>query len=120
MTEVRLLPTDQVIAAATAEVEITDPKGHVIKLRKAGALAQFKFAEALGESASNGVCFRMAYPLVFIASIDGMPVSLRNKLQIEALLQRLDDDGLAAVSEAAVEHYGRQDPEADKDELKKS
>lgn len=112
-------PTQQVVAKAVSEVIETDPKGRVIKFRKPGVLAQFHLIEALGVTAQNPVYMGMAMPLLFVAEIDGDPVMPPNtKREVEALIQRLDTEGVNFVAETVQEKFGQQDPEKDKATLK--
>lgn len=112
-------PSAQVIAQANAEVIVTDASDRTIKLKKPGVLAQYRLIDALGESAKNRVYTSMVLPLIFVAEIDGEPVSVPNtKLEIEALIQRLDEAGINAVNKGVAEHFGGGDPEADKAALK--
>jgi hypothetical protein len=61
----------------------------------------------------------MVLPLLFVAGInDDRLTALSTKREVEALIQRLDDDGVAAVMEGVQKHWGPQDPEADKAALK--
>lgn len=111
-------PSEELVAAAKAEAEVLDARARVIKLRKPGVLAQYRLVETLGESASNQVYMSMVLPLIYVASIDGVPTNARNKMQIEALIQQLDEEGIKAVMEGVQEHFGSPDPEADKASLK--
>lgn len=112
-------PSEQLIAKASQEVEVTDAKGRKILLRKPGVLAQFRLVEALGDSAKNQTYVGMVLPLIFVASIDGVFVPpLEKKAHVEALISRLDDDGISAVMEAVQGNFAAADPEAAKEELK--
>ena len=114
-------PTEQVIAAAAQEHVVTDSAGRVFKLRKPGVLAQFRLVEALGgETASNPVYMGMVFPLIFVAEISGDPVATpTTKRQVEALIQRLDTDGVNFVAQKVEELFGQQTPDEDKNRLKK-
>lgn len=113
-------PSAQLVADAAKERTIHDESGRAIKLRKPGVLAQFRLVEALGDASANQVYMGMTLPLLYVASIDGEEVEpLTSKARVEALIQRLDEHGVGAVATAVVEHYGRANPEADKDRLKK-
>lgn len=108
-------PSAQLVKKATAEVVVVDVRGRSITLKKPGVLAQFRLVEILGDAAKNEVYMGMVLPLIFIAAIDGelvpQPV---NKLQVEGLIQRLDEDGINAVMAGVQEHFGRVDPEGSK------
>jgi hypothetical protein len=114
-------PSEQAVAKAAETVTIQDAKGRSIVLRKPGVLAQYRLIEAIGaQAAENTVYVSMVLPLIYIASIDDdlltMPV---NKLQIDGLITRLDEDGIAAVMHGVQEHFGSSDPAADKAAIKK-
>lgn len=112
-------PSEQLIAKASAEVVLTDPGGRVIKLRRPGVLAQFRLVEALGDTAQNAVYMGMVMPLIFVAEIDGDTVTPPNtKREVEALIQRLDTEGVNFVAVSVQEQFGRPDPEQDKAALK--
>lgn len=113
-------PTQQVIAKANAETIVTDATGRVIKIKKPGVLAQYRLVEIVGaEAAKNDVYMSMVLPLIFVAEIDDKPLPQpRSKAEVDALIQRLDEDGIAAVMKGVQEAFGNADPEADKAALK--
>jgi hypothetical protein len=112
-------PSEQVVAQAKAEVTITDEQGRSIVLRKPPILAEYRIVEAMGDSAMNAVYHAMVAPLIFVSSINGDEVELpTTKRQIEALIQRLDHDGIKAVNKSVQENWGVKDPEAEKDSRK--
>jgi hypothetical protein len=121
MTTVTINPSEQLIKAATAEVTVTDAKGRVLTLRKPGVLAQYRLIEAIGaEAAKNEVYMAMTMPLIYVASIDGSAVIMpTNKRQVDALIQQLDEEGVAAALTGVQANFGVADAEADKDALKK-
>ncbi|PKN07938.1 MAG: hypothetical protein CVU24_17995 [Betaproteobacteria bacterium HGW-Betaproteobacteria-18] len=117
MTKVTVNPTpsEQIVKAASADVLVTDKRGRSFKLKKPGVLAQFRLVEALGDVAKNEVYMGMVLPLIFIVAIDDDPVvQPASKLQVEALIQRLDEDGIEAVMNGVQEHFGQADPAASK------
>jgi hypothetical protein len=108
-------PSEQIVKAASADVLVTDKRGRSFKLKKPGVLAQFRLVEALGDVAKNEVYMGMVLPLIFIVAIDDDPVvQPTSKLQVEALIQRLDEDGIEAVMNGVQEHFGQVDPAASK------
>jgi hypothetical protein len=116
-----LKPSQEVVAKAIAEIAVTDSAGRTIKLKKPGVLAQFRLVEIMGDTASNQTYMGMVLPLIFVTSIDGDPVfPPTSKLQVEALIQRLDEHGVDAVLTGVNANFGGADPDADKDALKKS
>lgn len=116
--KVELTPSADLVNNARATVTVTDAKGRAIVLRKPGVLAQYRLVETLGASASNEVYMSMVLPLIYIESIDGDVVSTAKRLQIDALIQRLDEEGIKAVMEGVQANFGAPDPEADKAALK--
>jgi len=60
----------------------------------------------------------MCLPLIYVAAIDDDDrIPMTTKREIEALIQRLDEEGIAAVSIAVEKHFGEQTPEEDKAKL---
>lgn len=113
-------PTAQVIAKAVSEVSVTDSKGRTITLRKPGILAQYRIIETMGKSADIETYRGMVTPLIWISAIDGDAVAQPvNKLQLEALISRVGDEGLEAVVKGIIQHFGEQDADADKAAIKK-
>lgn len=113
-------PSQQLVAQAKAEVSTTDGRGRVIKLQKPSPLAKLRFFEAMGESSSNPLWGNTVAPLMYVAAIDGEPVPTPiTKLQIEALYQRLDDDGMEAIGEALPGNFGLGKSEVDENAVKK-
>lgn len=96
----------QILAAANATFEEKDARGRILTLKKPALLVQFRLTEAMGpEAAENGAYRAMCLPLMWVTAIDGEPVILPStKLEIEALIQRLDDDGFLAI-QAGIEKY---------------
>lgn len=91
-------PSEQLVRKAMQDETITDSAGRQLKMRKPGVLAQYRLIEALGDLASNQTYMQMVNPLLYLAAIDGDAVFMPgNKREVEALIQRLDDHGLAEV-----------------------
>jgi hypothetical protein len=100
-------PTQQAVARAAAAHDIIDNLGRIITLKKPGVLAQFRIVEIMESSAKNEVYMAMVMPIIFVAAIDGDPVLMPNsKREVEALISRLDDEGVDAVHKGVVEHFG--------------
>ena len=113
-------PSQQILAKGAESFTVRDSKGRAIVLKKPGVLAQFRLVEALGDTAQNEVYVRMVLPLIYVSEIDGNFVaSPTKKIQVEALIQQLDEHGIAAVLDGVSEHFGASDPEADKTAIKK-
>lgn len=113
-------PSQQLINKADASVTIDTPNGLQVTLRKPGVLSQFRLVKMLGEAAKNQVYVGMVLPITYITGIDGKPVNYpNNEREIEALITRLDEDGVTAVMQAVDEHFGAQSkPEEIREEVK--
>ncbi len=102
--------TDNVTSIDSAKpksVTVTDTRGRVITLKKPGALAQYRIVEVAGDSAANGTYMAMVLPLIFVTAIDAEAVyQPTSKMQLEALIQRLDEDGIAAVMKGVSADFG--------------
>lgn len=124
-TEVQteLTPSQELIKAANAEYSVTDARGRVIVLRKPPFLAQYKQVEMVGgELAANRVYMSMILPTLYVISIDGDAVTQpKTKLQLDALISRLDEDGMNAAFECWSENFAEsKTPQEGEEELKKS
>lgn len=113
-------PSAEVVAKAQQEFTAVDTAGRTITLKKPGVLAQYRLIELVGgEAAKNEVYMAMILPLIFVTAIDEDAVFMpSSKRELDALIQRLDEHGIAAVANAVSIHFGASDPEADKAELK--
>lgn len=112
-------PSAELIAKASPEAAVTDARGRVFTLKKPGVLSQYRLVDLLGDSAKNEVYMAMVLPLTYVSAIDGDPSAQPNtRLQLDALIQRLDEDGIAAIMAGVEKHFGTSDPEKDKASLK--
>jgi hypothetical protein len=91
-------PTQELIANA-AKDELLKGDGITILVRKPGPLAQFRLIAAVGaELAANQTYMQMINPLIYISQINGEDVMPpMSNLEVEALITRLDDEGLGLV-----------------------
>lgn len=114
-------PTAQAVQKANEEFVITDERGRKITLKKPGVLAQFRLIEALGgEAAANQTYVNMVLPLLYVAQIDENVIHQpTSKLQVEALIQNLDEEGISAVHRNVFEKFGKRDLDAEKATIKK-
>ncbi|MGH6957530.1 MAG: hypothetical protein ACREEW_12775 [Caulobacteraceae bacterium] len=95
-------------AAAMPETRVVeDGRGRAIELRKPSVLAQFRLVKILDpETAKNEKYVQMIFPLLFVVRIDGEPVGFpQSEREVEALIARLDHDGLAAVVDGVRKHW---------------
>lgn len=113
-------PSDALVKKAAAEVTITTPNGFTVTLKRPGVLSSFRLVKMLGDAARNVVYMNMVLPFTYITAIDGRAVAAPNtEREIEALITRLDEEGVAAVMNAVSENFGaQQDPEEAQAEVK--
>jgi hypothetical protein len=92
-------PSAEMVRKALQEQVITDERGRQLTVRRPGVLAQFRLVEAVGpEAASNQTYMQMINPLLYLGKIDGEDVlPPMSKREVEVLIQRLDEEGLAAL-----------------------
>ena len=78
---------------------VTDSTGRHIELRKPSILQQYNVLLAVGaEAAANQAYMSVVTPLLYVRAIDGDPIAFpTTKRQLDALIQRLDEPGVAAV-----------------------
>lgn len=109
-------PSQLAATAARAQVIVTDGLGRAITLKKPGPLAQFRIVEAVGaNSAENRTYMNMVLPLIFVTQIDEeMVITPATKGEIEALIQRLDEEGLAAVMDGVNKHFSSAGSDVEK------
>ena len=81
---------------------VTDDTGRRLQLRKLTALEKLRLFKAAGPHlAQNQPWLGMAVLACSVAAIDDIPVPMpANEALIEALVQRLGDDGINAVAAA--------------------
>lgn len=81
---------------------VTDTQGRRLELRKLTALEKLRLFKAAGPHlAQNQPWLGMAVLACSVAAIDEVPVPMpANEALIEALVQRLGDDGIAAIAAA--------------------
>ncbi len=93
-------PSGRLIAAAQAAPEVTDSNGRRLALRRLTALDKLRLFKAAGPGLSqNQPWLGMAVLAASVAAIDDIPVPWPStEGQIEALVSRLGDAGLAAVA----------------------
>ncbi len=94
------LMSEQILAAAAQTAVARDSTGREMIVRRPGAVDRLRMFKALGpELAQNTAYLGIAMLAVAVSAIDGVPVPAPgNELQLEALVQRLGNPGLAAVA----------------------
>lgn len=97
-----MTPSAQIVAAAAEAVVVTDALGRRLALRSITALDKLRLFKAAGPVlAQNEPWLGMALLACSVHAIDDVPVPMPgNEHQIEALVARLGDIGIAAAAEA--------------------
>jgi hypothetical protein len=95
-------PSATIIAAATGAPSVTDRLGRHLTLRRMTSLDKLRLFKAAGPVlAQNQPWLGMAMLACSVAEIDNVPVPApTNEQQIESMVARLGDLGIAAVAEA--------------------
>lgn len=90
---------------------VTDALGRKLTLRRIGALEKLRLYKAVGpQLGQNEPYLAMALLAISVAAIDDVPLPApANEGQIEMIVQKLGDQGLAAVAAALRE--ARRDAE---------
>lgn len=113
-------PSEKIINHSELQAIIHDDRGRKIVLKKPNILRQYKLVEMLGESSKNEVYMRMVLPMLFVESIDDINVVLSKKSELEALITRLDENGVNAVMLGVAEKFGANlSEETEKEQIKK-
>ncbi len=94
-------PSARIVAEGARVFEVVDGCGRTLQVRRPGALDRLRLFKALGPVlAENDAYVGYAMLAMCVAAIDGVPVPQPvNEAQVEALVQRLGDDGLFAMGE---------------------
>src|SRR5271156_1756791 len=104
-------PSEAVVKAANATVTVKDSNGRAIEVRKLKTLDRMRLLELVGaENAMNDRDLGYATLAYCVVSIDGEPMPrLVNKVGLEGIVQRLDEEGIEAVSRAVAENFIKAD-----------
>ncbi len=104
-------PSETIIRAANQVTIVKDSRSREIGIKKMGPLDRMKLFEVCGPENSRNEAYLGYASLAFcVSSIDGDPISRPfNKLQLEGLIQRLDDDGIEAIGKHFVDQNERAD-----------
>lgn len=107
-------PSSRIIGAASATQSVADAEGRQLQVRRMGALDKLRLFKAVGAHlAQNPPYLGMAMLACSVMAIDGVPVPApANEQQVEALVSRLGDVGIAAVA-AVLEPDADSSAEAD-------
>ena len=92
--------SSRIVAASLAETVVRDAAGRELSLRRMSALDRLRLFKAVGpQLAQNAPYLGMAMLAASVCAIDGVPVPPPvTEGQVEALVSRLGDAGIAAVA----------------------
>lgn len=114
-------PSERVVKAPYDGKDVKDSTGRIIKLRKPSLLDVYDLMKALGEDAKNQACLAMAYNTLYVGMIDGAVMECpKTYREVRGMLQRLDEHGVAAISEGLAQYDGVKDEKEQIETAKKS
>jgi hypothetical protein len=107
-----MTPSKTIVQASVETLSAVDKRGRNLLLRRLTALDTLRLFKAAGPVlAQNGPWLSMAGLAFSVLEIDGIPVPPpATESQIESLIDRLGDDGLAAI--AGLLEEDKNDPDA--------
>lgn len=105
-------PTQKIVKAANQVLSVTDSLGRVLNYKQHGALDRMNCIAAAGpELSRNTMWMQYALAATMCTAIDGVPVPKPNRRQdIEALVNKLGEEGLNAIIEAIAPPEPEADP----------
>ena len=99
-----------VVRAASDVAYESDARGRRIGVRRIDALKLYRLTKVLGATATNQSALNLAMSAASVVEIDGEPVGFpASEMQVEALMSRLDFEGLAAATAALRQLDGSPD-----------
>jgi hypothetical protein len=110
-----MTPSQVIISEATRATTTVDAKGRRLTLRQLTALDTLRLFKAAGPVlAQNEPWLSMAGMAFAVLEIDGVPVPTpATEGQIEGLIDRLGDDGLAAIANVMKDDSSGSNTRAD-------
>lgn len=112
MTKVTVLPTEEnvpstpsekLIAEGSKTTYVESSNGLRLKLKKPTVWDQLELVKLVGDAAQNAVYMQMVMPSLWVVEINGEPSPLPSTmLELRARLEKLDEEGISAVLEAAA------------------
>lgn len=101
-------PSEAIVKGANGTVTVEDAKGRSITVKKIAPLDRMRLFKAVGPlNSQNQQYLGYAILAASVTAVDGDPRPFpTNELQVEATVQMLGDEGMEAVGQAHVEHFG--------------
>jgi hypothetical protein len=119
-------PSQMIVKRSQKEFSVVDSMGRTIVVKVPSWLKRANFTKALGKNALNedGTINQLYYgsimQVMFAKSVDGIPVTLNNEMEIDKWLNILDDEGRLAIEKCCAENFDQAiDEERLKQEIKK-
>lgn len=96
-----MTPSQVIVREAAQPMTVVDQKGRRLSLRRLTALDTLRLFKAAGPVLSQNEPWLSMASLVFsVLEIDGVPVPCpTTEAQVESLIDRLGDEGLAAIAD---------------------
>lgn len=101
-------PSEAVVKSATEIKYVTDVRGRKLGVQRPRALLRFRLLKILGaDNARNDPLLGNAMLAFLVVDINGDRLPpINSERMLEAMIDRLDDDGLAAVAECLTTQFG--------------
>ena len=103
--ELAVTPTQRIVAEAAQEFPVTDSEGRVLMVRRPGPLERLRLFKLVGPmAAGNAQYVGYAMLAMCVSAIDDVPVvAPATEGQLEALVSKLGDAGMNAVSQGVAD-----------------
>jgi hypothetical protein len=108
-----MTPSARIITTATETRTVTDGQGRLLEIRHLNALDRLRLFKAAGPLlVQNEAWLGMALLATSVIAVDGVPIPQpTNELQIEGVVGRLGNVGIAAVADALDTPAGQETAE---------
>lgn len=104
-------PTEEILKQTQKEITVTDKRGRTITLKKYTYLRETQFIRMLGETASNDRYLSGVLPVLYVTAIDDDRILTPNtQRELDAIINRLDEDGMIAISNGIRENFIQSAP----------
>lgn len=113
-------PTAEIVASAAERPSVKDKRGRTITLRRLGPVQRTRLLKVIGPDNSRNLPLVGYYTMAAsVAAIDGdeQPLPIK-EIHLEAMLERLGDEGLEAVAEGWKQNGWSTDEEGNPDNIK--
>jgi hypothetical protein len=115
-------PSQQIVKSANATAKVEFGEGRSVTIRKLLPIDRMRVAEMVGaDNAKNDLYLAYASFAFHVTELDGNPIARpTTKIALEAIVQRLGDDGLTAVGQGIGDNFSpkSQTEEEVADEIK--